>query len=100
MRGFLVVVIAIGLGGVYHWQKQGAVPTQETVKANVSQPHSTPSAATPRQEAVTQPQPLSEHNWMKRSLDRARDVRDNSAGQTKQSQDPWSISLDRDTGAP
>jgi hypothetical protein len=77
VRRFLPFLIILGLGIVYLWQKHNeAPPVAAKPAASASQP--TPA---PRGEA-------SEHNWMKRSLDRARDVTEKSRAQTKQSQDP------------
>jgi hypothetical protein len=80
MRSFLVFAVFAGLGGLYLWQKHGetAVPTANKTEAVVSAPQLTPA---PRGVA-------SEHNWMKRSLDRAADVADKSRERTKQSQEP------------
>jgi hypothetical protein len=77
VRRFLPFLIILGLGIAYLWQKHNEPPpVAAKPAASVSQP--TPA---PRGEA-------SEHNWMKRSLDRARDVTEKSRAQTKQSQDP------------
>jgi len=87
MRRFLPVLIIAGLGLVYLWQKQNEAssPTPKpnqtqtaTARARPSTPQLTPA---PRGQA-------SEHNWMKRSLDRAATVRDQARSQTKESQDP------------
>ena len=87
MRRYLPVLIIAGLGLVYLWQKQneasssGPKPNQtQTVTAKAKPP--TPQlTAAPRGQA-------SEHNWMKRALDRAATVRDQAREQTKESQDP------------
>jgi hypothetical protein len=81
MRGFLtfIAIAAIG-GGLFVWQKQNEQKTQEPLAASTtqSQPVLTPA---PRGQA-------SEYNWMKRSLDRAADVRDQARARTKEAQDP------------
>lgn len=80
MRGLLIVVLIIGLGYVFLRQKQNE-------KANGPAGAQSTAVATP---ALT-PAPAgqaSEHNYMKRSLDRARTVRDQSRAQTQAAQDP------------
>jgi hypothetical protein len=89
MRGFLIFLLVAGLGFVFLHQKQNE-PSSAAAK---------PAAQTQSQSAAMQPTPApqltpaprgqaSEHNYMKRALDRAADVRDQSRAQTKQSQDP------------
>ena len=80
MRSFLAFLIFAGLGVLYYWQKHNEAPPA-AVKTVSSQPAQ-------QTKAEAQPRPVSEHNWMKRSLDRAHDVGTNAAAQTKQSQDP------------
>ena len=74
-------MIAGGLGALFYSQKhhEAAPVAGQTTAAAQSTPHG-PAEASPR--------PVSEHNWMKRSLDRATEVRDKSRTQTQQSQDP------------
>jgi len=73
-------VTLVGLGVLYFWQKHNA-----TLPA-------APVAAKPAAASASQPTPppreVSEHNWMKRSLDRASDVAQKVRAQTKESQDP------------
>jgi len=85
MRGFLtfIAIAAIG-GGIFAWQKQNeqksaSAETHATAQQQsaASQPALTPA---PRGQA-------SEYNWMKRSLDRAADVRDQARARTKEAQD-------------
>jgi hypothetical protein len=86
VRRFLPFLIIAGLGIVYLWQKhnESATPMSTAAKPASSVSHATPSSElTPAPRGVA-----SEHNWMKRALDRAADVRDRSRAQTKQSQDP------------
>jgi hypothetical protein len=82
MRSFLIFVVFAGLGLLYLWQKQHeTAPASATVaaaKAPVAVAQLTPA---PRGVA-------SEHNWMKRSLDRAKDVTEDARARTKRSQDP------------
>jgi hypothetical protein len=78
MRSFLVFAVLAGFGAIYLWQKHNEAP---------------PNAGKPPAVSVTQPTPAprgqaSEYNWMKRSLDRARDVVEKSRAQTKESQEP------------
>ena len=81
MRGFLTFIAIAGIGGgVFLWQKQNEQKTAsaETQTApRQAQPALTPA---PRGQA-------SEYNWMKRSLDRAADVRDQARARTKEAQD-------------
>jgi len=81
MRGIVTfIAIAAIAGGIFVWQKQNEQKTEETRSGSVQheQPVLTPA---PRGQA-------SEHNWMKRSLDRAADVRDQARARTKEAQDP------------
>jgi hypothetical protein len=78
MRLFLVFAVLAGLGALYLWQKHHEAP---------------PDASKAPTASVRQPEPAprgqaSEYNWMKRSLDRARDVTEKSRAQTKESQEP------------
>ena len=86
MRGLVtfILVAAIG-GGLFLWQKQHQ---QKPVPPDTQAPSQQHSAAS--RPALT-PAPrgqASEYNWMKRSLDRAADVRDQARAQTKEAQDP------------
>jgi hypothetical protein len=77
MRSFLVFAVLAGLGAVYLWQKHQEAPADASKPPAISSAQPTPA---PRGQA-------SEYNWMKRSLDRARDVAEKSRAQTKESQD-------------
>jgi len=80
MRGLIVIVLIVGLGYFFLRQKQSETPAAPGKLV-----------ATQSVEAKLTPAPpgqASEHNWMKRSLDRARDVRDQSRAQTEESQKP------------
>ena len=85
MRGFLIFVLVGGLAFVFLRQKQSETPpaTAKPVAAQPlgTQPTPAPLTPAPRGQA-------SEHNWMKRSLDRARDVTEQSRVQTQDRQKP------------
>jgi hypothetical protein len=80
MRGFLIFVVIVGLGYFFLRQRQSDT-SPATTKTVTAQPATAALTPAPRGQA-------SEHNWMKRSLDRARDVRDQSRAQTQESQKP------------
>ncbi len=81
MHTFLVLLIAAGLGGLFYYQKHsGGQPASS--HSEEARPVTRTVQTTP---ASNQP---SEHDWMKRSLDRATEVRDQSRAKTQQSQDP------------
>jgi hypothetical protein len=85
MRGFLIFVLVAGLAFVFLRQKQNETPpaAAKPVAAQPlgAKPTPAPWAPAPRGQA-------SEHNWMKRSLDRARDVTEQSRAQAQESQKP------------
>jgi hypothetical protein len=78
MRSFSIFAALAVLGAIYLWQKHNEMlsSVDKPVAVSIAQP--TPA---PRGQA-------SEYNWMKRSIDRARDVAEKSRAQTKESQDP------------
>jgi hypothetical protein len=80
MRGLLIVVIIAGLGYFFLRQKHNEKAFAPGAPQSVAtaSPVLTPA---PRGQA-------SEYNYMKRSLDRARDVRDQSRARTQADQDP------------
>ena len=80
MRGFILFALVTGVVFVYLRQHQDEPPPAPTKPVAT---HTTPAplAPAPRGQA-------SEYNWMKRSLDRARDVSQQSRQQTRDSQDP------------
>jgi len=81
MRTFLILLIAAGLGGLFYYQKHtGEQPAAAQAEA------ARPPAKVAQTNAA--PREPSEHNWMKRSLDRATEVRDQARTQTQKSQDP------------
>jgi hypothetical protein len=85
MRGFLIFVLAAGVVFVYLRQKQNETPAASAkpvaIQAVGAKPTPAPLAPAPRGQA-------SEHNWMKRSLDRARDVTEQARAQGQESQKP------------
>ena len=82
MRGLLIVVLIVGLGYVFLRQKQNekaaTAAKPVTAQSVASSPALTPA---PRGQA-------SEHNYMKRALDRASDVRDQARARTEEAQNP------------
>jgi hypothetical protein len=79
MRAFLIFAVVAGLGFLYLRHKQSETPP---VGAQSAKPAAV-AALTPAPRGVA-----SEHNWMKRSLDRARDVTEQSRAQTQDAQKP------------
>jgi Flp pilus assembly protein TadB len=86
MRGVLMFIVIAGVGGgLFVWQKQ-----HEQKTAGSNDPAAAQKQSASANTALT-PAPrgqASEHNWMKRSLDRAADVRDQARARTKEAQDP------------
>jgi hypothetical protein len=72
MRKFLVIAVLAGLAWLFVVQKRNEPEKIATPKTAAQ----TKSAASPR--------PVSEHNWMKHSLDRANEVKHQVAQQQKQ----------------
>ena len=72
MRKFLVIAVLAGLGWVFVVQKRNE-PQKAVSEKSVAQTT-----------ASTSPRPVSEHNWMKRSLDRAAEVKKQVAQQRKE----------------
>jgi hypothetical protein len=83
MRAFLIFVIVAGLGFVFLRQRQNETPpaTAKPVATQSVAAKPAPLTPAPRGQA-------SQYNWMKRSLDRARDVTEQSRAQTQESQNP------------
>jgi hypothetical protein len=71
MRKFLVIAILSGLALLFAIQKR-------------SEPQKTLPETKVAQTDTTSPRPVSEHNWMKRSLDRTNEVRRQVAQQRKE----------------
>jgi hypothetical protein len=84
MRAFLIFAIIAGLGFLYLRQRQNETPpaTGNSVATQPAKP-AVVAALTPAPRGVA-----SEHNWMKRSLDRARDVTEQSRDRTQEAQRP------------
>jgi hypothetical protein len=79
----VVVLIAAGLGGLFYYQRHQSPPSDQPEKSVASV--RVAEAAKPPLQARAQP---SEHDWMKRALDRASDVAHQSRERIKQNQDP------------
>lgn len=77
MRSLLIFVVMVGLGALFWWQKHNEASAPAT-----AQPVAT-TQVTPAPAAT-----VSEHDWMKRSIDRATAVRDQARARTKEAQDP------------
>ena len=80
MRGFLIFVLVAGVVFVYLRQKQNETPPA-AAKPVAAQTTPAPLAPAPRGQA-------SEYNFMKRSLDRARDVTEQSRARVQENQKP------------
>ena len=85
MRAFIVLLIVVGLGLLYWHQRQSETAAAPAKPAAVQQAGAktpaTPLTPAPRGQA-------SQYNWMKRSLDRARDVTEQSRARTQEAQNP------------
>ena len=73
MRKFLVIAVLAGLTWLFIVQKRSESAKPEPKSKTVSQVTAAPS-----------PRPVSEHNWMKHSLDRANEVKRQVAQQRKE----------------
>ena len=83
MRGLLTFIALAGIGGaVFLWQKQHEQKPAPENGAVQQQSATTKAALTPAPRGQA-----SQNNWMKRSLDRAADVRDQARARTKEAQD-------------
>jgi hypothetical protein len=72
MRKFLVLVVLTGLAVLFVAQKRSESQKAAVANKSVAQAAGTPS-----------PRPVSEHNWMKRSLDTTNEVKRQVAQQRK-----------------
>ena len=72
MRKFIVIAVLAGLTWLFVVQKRNEPPK------------SAPGKVTAQAATTTSPRPVSEHNWMKRSLDRAGEVKRQVAQQRKE----------------
>ncbi len=85
MRGFIIFLLVAGLTYVFLRQKQNETPP---VAAGPGVTQAVGAKATP---APLTPAPrgqASEYNYMKRALDRARDVTEQSRARTQEAQNP------------
>ena len=86
MRGFLILLIIGGLGYLYYKQPHRPPAAPVTAQTTVSQPA---RPVTPVPQLTPAPRgEASKYNYMKRALDRAADVRDQSRAQTADAQNP------------
>jgi hypothetical protein len=69
MRKFLIIAVLAGLGWLFVVQKRNEAPKTAPEKAMAQN---------------ASPRPVSEHNWMKQSLDRTNEVRRQVAQQRKE----------------
>jgi hypothetical protein len=76
MRKFLVIAVLAGLAWVFVVQKRNE-PQKAAPEKVMAQTATTAS-----------PRPVSEHNWMKRSIDRTNDVKRQVAQQRKENGTP------------
>ncbi len=85
MRGFLIFLIVAALGFVFLRQKQNDTPpaTAKSIATQSAGAKPTPAPLTPAPRGQA-----SKYNYMKRALDRARDVAEQSRARTQESQDP------------
>ena len=85
MRGLLTFMVIAGIGGgLFYWQKQNEQkPAPSETRVAGQQPAAAKAELTPAPRGQA-----SEYNWMKRSLDRAADVRDQARARTKEAQEP------------
>lgn len=85
MRGFITFMLIAGVGGgLFLWQKQNEKKTVTVENSGAEK-----QSVTAKAELTPAPRgQASEYNWMKRSLDRAADVRDQARTRTKEAQDP------------
>jgi hypothetical protein len=85
MRGFIIFVLVAGVTYVYLRQKQDETPPA-AVKPGATQSigaKSTPAPLTPAPRGQA-----SKYNYMKRALDRARDVTEQARARTQEAQNP------------
>ena len=85
MRGFLLFLLVAGVTFVFLRQKQSETPptTAQPVATQAIGAKPTPAPLTPAPRGQA-----SKYNYMKRALDRARDVTEQSRARTQESQDP------------
>jgi hypothetical protein len=85
MRAFVIFVIVAGLGFLYLRQRQSetqpAIAKPVATQSVGAKPTAAPLTPAPRGQA-------SQYNYMKRALDRARDVTEQSRARTQEAQNP------------
>lgn len=74
MRRYLLFLIIASLGVLYLWQKNNETAAVPGEHASVMTP--------------TQPRQVSEHDWAKHSIDRAREVAEQARKRTQDAQNP------------
>jgi hypothetical protein len=82
MRAVITILIFAGMGGLFLLQK-----THSRSGSADAKPVLTRSSPSPTSSGSPASQ-VSEHNWMKRSLDRAHEVAEKVRTKTKDDQDP------------
>jgi hypothetical protein len=85
MRAVVIFLVVAGLGFLY-WRQR-----QSDTSSNTAKPVATQAAQTEARPAPLMRAPLghaSKYNFMKRDLDRARQVRDQSQRRLREAQDP------------
>jgi hypothetical protein len=84
MRGFIIFVLLVAAGILFlqpkHHETPAAGAKTVTTQSAQAKPAATPLTPAPRGQA-------SEYNYMKRALDRARDVTEQSRARTEAAQD-------------
>jgi hypothetical protein len=83
MRGFIIFLLVAGVAFVYWRQQHNETPPAPAAANAAAQAKATPAPLTPAPRGQA-----SEYNWMKRSLDRARDVTEQSRARTQEAQKP------------
>ncbi len=78
MRKFLVIAVLVGLGWLFVVQKRNEKPKRVATETKAAAQTATKSTV-----ASVSPRPVSEHNWMKHSLDRANQVKQQVVQQRK-----------------
>jgi hypothetical protein len=85
MRAFLIFLVVAGLVYVFLRQRESETPpaTAQPVATQAVGPKATPAPLTPAPRGQA-----SKYNYMKRALDRAHDVTEQSRARTQESQNP------------
>lgn len=77
MRKFLVILVLAGLAWLFVVQKRNETPKRVATETKPA------TLTTKGTVASVSPRPVSEHNWMKHSLDRANEVKKQVVQQRK-----------------